>query len=206
MELLIWSSLLSQPFSSFHQNFLAYSPWEASAQMWFSVSVKQTSSVTVETLMSTAILERKALNLTSTQPHESSGTLNIQQCFKQFLQYLKAIPSQQTLILTLVSSMSHECYPCKSSVILKGHYIIYYFNRSTLASKKIKDLWHSLQRLLFILNNQCWYVVKLRMQQWVATAVWSANKKVGWLKGNLLSGLTFEKVTWLLTVWTNVCS
>lgn len=37
IELLIWSSLLSQPFSSFHQNFLARSPWEASAQMWFSL-------------------------------------------------------------------------------------------------------------------------------------------------------------------------
>lgn len=40
--------------------------------------------------------ENKGLNFTSTQPHESSGTLNIQQCFKQFFQYLKAIPSLQT--------------------------------------------------------------------------------------------------------------
>lgn len=91
IELLIWSSPLSQPFSTFHQNSLAHSPWVASAQIWFPVSVKQSSSVTVETLMRTRILER---TVAYREPHYNATTWK--QCnlffiiFRQFLQCLKA--------------------------------------------------------------------------------------------------------------------
>lgn len=41
--------------------------------------------------------DEQGQNLTSTPPHESGGTLNIQQCFKQFFQYLKAsFPNRQS--------------------------------------------------------------------------------------------------------------
>lgn len=64
IEPLIWSSLLSQPFSSFHQNFLARSPWEASAANVIA-RVRETDIIcdSGETLMRTGRPERKRAEL-----------------------------------------------------------------------------------------------------------------------------------------------